>query len=270
MIVWITGASSGLGLHTARQLKLAGLTVVAGARSFEGREGEGEEGYRLPLDVKDEASMDRFVERALSLYGPPDALCCCAGVLTLGACEEYTRREFVDVLETNFLGEALMVSRALPLMRKAGRGKIALFTSINGLLGVPYQGAYTASKHAIEGYAECLRMETAPFGISVCVVEPGDHQSGSQKYRRHARTKDPESPYYADYQKAVSQIAHDEENGSDPDILGKRLARALQRKRLPARLIIGKADQHLAVLLHRLLPARLFSRLLSFYYMRHF
>ena len=109
-------------------------------------------------------------------------------------------------------------------------------------------------------------METSPFGISVCVVEPGDHRSGSAKYRRHAATDDPANPYYEDYQKTVARIDHDETNGSDPDALGRKIARALNRKRLPARLLIASPDQKLAVLLHRLLTKKLFARIMTQYY----
>ena len=156
MIVWVSGASSGLGFHTSLQLKNAGMTVFSGARSYRDQEGEGENGYRLYLDVKEEASMDRFAEQALSLAGPPDVLCCCAGVLTLGACEDYSLQELRDVMETNFFGQAMMIRRVLPLMRANGGGKIVLFSSVNGVLAVPYQGAYTASKHAVEGFADSI------------------------------------------------------------------------------------------------------------------
>ena len=134
------------------------------------------------------------------------------------------------MMETNFFGQAMMIRRVLPLMRENGGGKIVLFSSVNGVLAVPYQGAYTASKHAVEGFAEALRMEVSPFGISVCVVEPGDHRSGSSKYRRHSVTDSPDNPYYQDYQKTVAKIDHDEKNGSDPDHLGRVIARALAEK----------------------------------------
>ena len=266
MIVWVSGASSGLGFHTSLQLKKAGMQVVSGARSYRDREGGAENGHRLYLDVRDEQSMDRFVREALSVYGPPDVLCCCAGVLTLGACEDYTLQELRDVMETNFFGQAMMIKRALPLMRENGGGKIVLFSSVNGVLAVPYQGAYTASKHAVEGFAEALRMEASLFGVSVCVVEPGDHRSGSSKYRRHAATDNPENPYYQDYRRTIGKIDHDEKNGSDPDRLGRTIAGALRKKRLPARLLIASPDQKLAVLLHRLLPKKLFARFLTLYY----
>ena len=111
-----------------------------------------------------------------------------------------------------------------------------------------------------------LRMEASLFGVSVCVVEPGDHRSGSSKYRRHAATDNPENPYYQDYRKTIARIDHDEKNGSDPDRLGRVIAAALQKKHLPARLLIASPDQKLAVLLHRILPKKLFARFLTLYY----
>ena len=161
--VWITGASSGLGLHTAQALVDAGFEVIAGARSFSEKKVAGR--WQLPLDVTDEESIDRFINAALAIAGAPDILINCAGVLILGACESYGRDELLQVLETNFLGQAAMISRVLPMMRKNGKGKIVNFSSINGLLGIPFQGAYVASKHAIEGYSECLALEDSPAGI---------------------------------------------------------------------------------------------------------
>ena len=264
-VVWITGASSGLGLHTARALAEGGFTVIAGARSF-GR-GKAVEGCRcLPLDVTDESSMDAFVREALKIGGTPDALVNCAGMLILGACESYPLEELRQVMETNFFGQAAMISRALPLMREKGHGRIVNFSSINGLLGIPFEGAYTASKHAIEGYSECLALETKDYGIEIMVVEPGDHQSGSQAYRRHSQGITDASPYKAAFDTGTAVIAHDEAHGSDPDILGKKIARALRKKHLPRRLRVAKIDQHFAVILHDLLPTRIFDFIIGGYY----
>lgn len=264
--VWITGASSGLGLHTAQALRKAGFRVIAGARAFESPERRADENC-LPLDVTKQESIDVFVEKALQLAGPPDILINCAGVLVLGPCEGYALDELRQVMETNFFGQAAMIARALPLMRTRGRGRIVNFSSINGLLGVPFQGAYTASKHAVEGYSECLAMECAPFGVEVMLVEPGDHQSGSAAYRRHARAMDgAPSPYAAAFARGCAVIAHDERCGSDPDRLGEKIARTLKKRRLPRRLRIAKGDQRLAVVLHDALPGRLFGKILASYY----
>lgn len=263
--VWITGASSGLGLHTANALREAGFEVVAGARSYSQPEKRPDE-MCLPLDVTSEESMQAFVEEALRLTGAPDAVVHCAGVLNLGACETYTDGEIRQVMETNFFGLTRLLRHTLPLMREKGKGKVVAFSSVNGLLGIPWEGAYTASKHAIEGYLECLRMEVGPFGIEVMVVEPGDHRSGSHVYRRHGLHMTEENPYHAAWQRGISVIAHDEENGSCPERLGKKVAKALQRKHLPAKLCIAKWDQHLAVVLHDVLPVKIFSRFISMYY----
>ena len=263
--VWVTGASSGLGLHTALALKEDGWRVIAGARSFE--DGEEDGMFRLKLDVTDEESVRRFCEKAAEI-APPDALVQCAGMLVLGSCEETSVEEFRRVIDTNYLGMVRMNRTVLPLMRQRGGGKIVLFSSINGLLGIPFQSAYTASKHAIEGYAECLSMEVKPFGIQVMLVEPGDHRSGSDKYRPHAAAMSGSSPYAFEYESSVAVIAHDEHNGSDPDILGRKIARTLDRKRIPFRKRIASPDQHLAVYVHRFLPARLNAYILRSYYIR--
>ena len=263
--VWVTGASSGLGLHTAAALRDDGWRVIAGARSFE--DGEQDGIHRLKLDVTDEESVRRFCERAAGI-AMPDALVQCAGMLVLGSCEETAVEEFRRVMDTNYLGMVRMNREVLPLMREQGGGKIVMFSSINGLMGIPFQSAYTASKHAIEGYAECLMLEAKPFGIQVMLVEPGDHRSGSDKYRPHAAAMSEKSPYAAEYASATAQIHHDETNGSDPDVLGRKIARILDRKRIPLRKRIASPDQHAAVYVHRFLGARINGAILRKYYIR--
>ena len=265
--VWITGASSGLGLHTAMALRDDGWQVIAGARSFNERPDAIPGVTCLPLDVSSEDSVRSFCGKASSA-ALPDALVQCAGMLVLGSCEETETEEFRRVIDTNYLGMVRMNRAVLPLMRKNGGGKIVLFSSINGLLGIPFQSAYTASKHAIEGYAECLSMEVKPFGIQVMLVEPGDHRSGSDKYRPHAAAMDSRSPYAAAYDSAVGRIHHDEMNGSDPDVLGRKIAKTLDRKRIPFRRRIASPDQHLAVYVHRFLGACINAAILRSYYIR--
>lgn len=264
--VWITGASSGLGMHTALALARHQYRVISGARSFENGKNALEGCICLPLDVTREESIDRFVMEALKKYGAPDILINCAGVLNLGACESYAPQEVYRVMETNFLGQVRVISAVLPLMRERKQGRIINFSSINGLMGIPFQGAYTASKHAIEGYSECLQLECRPFGIEIMVVRPGDHQSGSQAYRSHGCGMDENSPYRDAYEKACSVIRWDESHGCNPERLGEKIVKALKKKHLPRTLCVAKFDQHLAVILHDLLPARLFEKIIGSYY----
>ena len=278
--VWVTGASSGLGLHTAMALRDAGWNVIAGSRSF--RNGEAPKAadtqggkpadwsgmHLLPLDVTDAGSVEAFRKAALEIFPEVDALVQCAGMLVLGSCEETAPEEFLRVMNTNFLGMVRMNQAVLPLMRARRSGKIVLFSSINGLLGIPFQNAYTASKHAIEGYAEGLQMEVRPFGIQISLVEPGDHRGGSGRYRPHAAAMGPASPYDGEYRKTTAKSDFDEHHGSDPDVLGAKVAAMLGKRRMPFRRRIASPDQHLAVYVHKFLPARLNERILRSYYLK--
>ena len=272
--VWMVGASSGLGLATAQAFAGDGWLVVAGARSFgeskQGMDGlrPGEKVHLLPLDVTKEESCKQFVEKALEISDRVDVLCYAAGLLVLGSCEETTEDEYEKVMQTNFLGMTRMVSLALPFMRGQGQGKIVLFSSLNGLLGIPFQSAYTAAKHAMEGYAQCLSMEVRPFGIQVSVVEPGDHKGGSSRCRLRAGGIEAESPYEREYESACQIIHRDESNGLAPQNLGKKVLRNVNRSKMRYYLRVAGIDQRAAVWLQRLLPPAFFSALLRGYYVK--
>lgn len=266
MIAWVTGASSGLGFHIALALREAGYTVIAGARSFRAEEMVGI--HHLPLDVTDPRSVETFAREALALFPSVDAVVHCAGILNLGSCEEMTAEEYAAVMNTDFLGVVRVNQAALPLMRERGQGRIVMLSSINGLLGVPFQSAYTAAKHAMEGYAECLQQEVRCHGIQVCLIEPGDHQGGSAKYRAHAAAMGDASPYAAAYGSTVQVIDHDERCGGDPVKLARRVARLVAKKHMPFRRVIAAPDQRLMAHLHGLIPQRLLNRVLELYYFR--
>ena len=202
--VWIIGGSSGLGLATAKAFEKDGWLVVSGARSF--GETAAADGIReLHLDVTDAQSRAAFVQNAFAISQRMDALVYCAAILILSPCELTSQDEYARVIQTNFLGMTAFVSAVLPAMRKQQSGKIVLFSSINGLLGIPFQSAYVASKHAVEGYAECLAMECRSMGIQVSLVEPGDHAGGSQRTRLSA-SLDASSPYGAAFASAAAKI----------------------------------------------------------------
>lgn len=261
---WITGASSGLGLYTARALVAAGYRTVAGARSFQGLEGMEEQGHRLYLDVTDPDSVESFCRRALALTGPPDVLLNCAAVLVMGPCEAYQPSELRGVMDVLFFGMAAMVTRVLPLMRQKGAGTIVNFSSVNGLLSTPMQGVYSAGKHAVEGYSEALAMEVREHNIRVMLVEPGDHQGGQSKYRMTAQGVT--DAYRHALLRVSAVIAHDERTGLSPEKLALRVVRALGQRNPPFRLRVASPGQHMAIILHDLLPSSLFLRLLSLYY----
>lgn len=263
---WILGASSGLGLATALAFARAGWLVVAGARSFAAPQKEEDGLHRLPLDVTNEESCEAFAREALALNSRVDVLCYAAGLLSLGPCEETETDRYERVMQTNFLGMTRMVGKVLPVMRRQGFGKLVLFSSLNGVIGVPFQSAYTASKHAIEGYAQCLAMETKPFGISVCVVQPGDHQGGSQAYR--LALDGLQGAYATEYASACETIHRDEAGGLSPQALGRKVVRQVSRPRPRFHLRVARLDQRAACWLHGLLPPRWFFAVLRAYYVK--
>lgn len=269
-VVLVVGASSGLGYAIARHLAAEGFRTYAAARSFskENVAKAPPDGCTLLyLDVGDAASVEAAVNAVQAEEGRIDALVNCAAILTLGACEEIATGELAAVLDTNMLGNVRVMQAVLPIMRAQGKGRIVQFSSLNGRFAVPFQGAYTASKHALEGWCEALAMEVSPFGISVTLMEPGDCRSGSQTYRRHAGgTQKQTSPYRARYDAAVAHIDHDERTGMDPLRVARAVARTLRRKQAPMRVVVARIDQRLALWLHGLLPGRLFARIIAWYY----
>ncbi|NLX82321.1 MAG: SDR family NAD(P)-dependent oxidoreductase [Clostridiales bacterium] len=263
-LVWMSGASSGLGKAACDALSQTGWTVVAGARSFAKREGRQGSVHYLALDVQDADSVRDFCARAFELYGPPQALINAAGILIFGPAEETSLSEYEAVMDTVLMGTIRFTQAALPYLRQQPGGKIVMVSSVNGLMPTPFQSAYVAAKHALEGYSECLMLETAAQGIQVMLVEPGDHAGGSGKYRTSAQTVSP--LYEAAFTRAREVILKDEAQGGSPLAFGRKLARVMDRRRLPARLRVTTLKETAAIVLHDVLPGRLFQKFLRDYY----
>ncbi|MDD3920623.1 MAG: SDR family NAD(P)-dependent oxidoreductase [Eubacteriales bacterium] len=261
--VWIIGGSSGLGLATAKAFAADDWFVISGARSFNAPRQNGPI-YELHLDVTDRQSRAAFVEDAFAMRPRVDVLVYCAAILKMAPCELTSYDDYSRVMQTNFLGMTDFVSMVLPKMRAQKAGKIVLFSSLNGLFGIPFQSAYVASKHAVEGYAECLALECGADGIQVSLIEPGDHSGGSQRCRLTEPVGEG-SPYAQFYASAVRKIKSDEDKGLSPDRLGAKVLRNVNRKRMRFRVRIAKADQKTAAILHDALPG-LNKRILRDYY----
>ena len=135
-------------------------------------------------------------------------------------CGNISIQEFEQIMNINLIGTVRMCKAVLPYMRNRKSGLIINFSSIMGLLAIPFQCAYSASKFAIEGFSEALSLETKDFGINVVIVEPTDHKSGSQKYRPHAKAATSEDSPYRDLFKIVTEkIEYDESHGDEPENL---------------------------------------------------
>ncbi len=170
-MVLITGASSGIGRTTAELLAGQGLRVFGTSRKPEMIRQQNF--TMLPLDVCSDESVAACLNQVVEQAGHPDILINNAGYMLFGALEETTVEEAKAEFETNFFGLCRITAAVLPAMRERRAGQIINISSIAGLLGSPYHGFYSASKHAVEGYSESLRYELKPFNIAVSLVEPG-------------------------------------------------------------------------------------------------
>jgi NAD(P)-dependent dehydrogenase (short-subunit alcohol dehydrogenase family) len=266
----VAGASSGLGLAVARGLAGEGHTVYAGARSFRepSEESVGAAGGVMKksfLDVTDDASVARFIDGAVRDAGQIDVLVNCAALIILGAVEDLTMEELGRVMDTNFMGTVRACRRVLPHMRVQGRGLIVNFSSGAGLIGIPFQGAYCASKSAIEGFSETLRWEVKTRGIDVVIVEPGDNNAGSEKYRLHAQNAGAESPYAEDFRTVTQKIASDEANGAGPEAVAKTVCRIVEARRPRIRYRVFRLMENLLPL-KQMLPTGIVEAVFFGYY----
>ncbi len=170
----VTGASAGIGESTAERLHRAGFEVYAGARRVDRMAGLAAQGIHVSaLDVTDDDSMTAFVARVLDEQDRIDVLVNNAGYGSYGSVEDVPLAEARRQLEVNVFGLARLTQLVLPVMRRARSGRIVNVSSVGGRFGEPLGAWYHASKFAVEGFSDSLRLELADFGIQVVVVQPG-------------------------------------------------------------------------------------------------
>ena len=253
-VVLVTGASSGLGKACADLLDQRGWEVVGASRRGTGGSWTG-----LVMDVDDDEMVRRGVDGVVTTHGRLDAVVAAAGWGLAGPVEETPIADAKAQLETNLWGVVRVVQAALPHMRRQGGGRLLLVGSIGGAIGLPFQTFYSVSKFALEGYAEALAYEVAPFNVQVSVIEPGNFATGFTTVRRDVDLA-PDSPYRAASVKAISQMVRDERGGADPRAVADLVVRLLDAKRVPRRVTVGKLDERAGVLAKRLLPFSIFER----------
>jgi NAD(P)-dependent dehydrogenase (short-subunit alcohol dehydrogenase family) len=177
--ILITGCSSGIGLCVAQGLRQRGYRVFATARQPQDISRLQQLGLEsLQLDLADSHSIHHAVDEILTRSdGRLDALFNNGAYGQAGAVEDLSREVLRAQFETNLFGAVELTNRIIPVMRKQGCGRIIMNSSVLGLVALPYRGAYSASKFALEGLADTLRLELAGSGISVSLIEPGPIKS---------------------------------------------------------------------------------------------
>jgi NADP-dependent 3-hydroxy acid dehydrogenase YdfG len=263
-VVLITGISSGFGKATAEVLSSKEYTVYGFSRKQE-NDLTGKI-KTLRADVTDVVSIKKAVAMLIEKEGHIDVLINNAGMGISGSIEDSSAEDISLQMDTNFLGYVNMIQAVLPAMRKQNGGTIINTSSIGGLMGLPYQGFYSASKYAIEGLSEALRMELMPFKIKVIVIQPGDFFTNFTANRKPSVKSSSDSAYETQFRKTLSVIEKDEKGGLSPDFLARKIARILEQKNPCSHYVIATLEQKFAVVLKQLLPGSWFSKILSSHY----
>lgn len=262
-VILITGISSGFGKYTSSYLAGKGYRVYGTCRNA----CEYDPLVKMiNMDVTDLNAVKSCVKQVLEAEGRIDVLINNAGMHTGGAIEVAPYQDIRLQIETNVIGALNLIKEVLPALRKQGNGTIMNISSIGGLMGLPFQGIYSAGKFAIEGISEVLRMELRQFNIKVIVINPGDFHTKNTINRKSFLAPDPDKVYDEQFRKTISIIESDENGGWKPEIMARRIYKILGKKRPSNRYVIASFEQKLAVWLKRILPGSWFDAILRGHY----
>jgi NAD(P)-dependent dehydrogenase (short-subunit alcohol dehydrogenase family) len=264
----VTGSSSGFGMLCAVELAKAGFEVISTMRNLD----KAEKLLKLAdehdvsdlihlhlLDVTSQDSVQSFSEY-ITRFSHVDVLVNNAGFALGGFCEELSLEEYRLQFETNVFGVIAVTQAVLPIMRKNRNGRIINMSSISGKFGFPGLSPYTASKHALEGYSESLRLELKPFGIDVVLVEPGSYQTNIWSSIDNM-TINRESPYHFYMEALLKDIESGKGRHGNPLDVARLVAKIASQPKTPKlRYQIGKGVKFSLFLKH-LLPWNLLEKI---------
>ncbi|MBP1639020.1 MAG: oxidoreductase [Bacteroidetes bacterium] len=262
-VILITGATSGLGKACAEYLSARGLIVYGTGRRAMPETGTVK---HLQMDVTDQDSVKLAVKKVIAEQGHIDVVVNNAGMGIGGAAELATVDEIRLQMRTNFMGTVHVCSAVLPYMRQNGGGTIINVSSIGGVMGLPFQAYYSASKFAVEGYSEALSLEVKPFKVKVCLIEPGDFATGFTASRIVSEPTQNSKDYGVQFEKALKNIEKEEQNGLKPEHLAKVVYRIVNSKRPKFRYKVGNLLQVGFAKSKAWVPSRAYQFLLRVFY----
>lgn len=265
----VTGSSSGFGLLCVIELAKNGFQVIATMRdpsraasllSIAKEEQLTDNIQIATLDVTSTASNAAF-KKVIAQLNSIDVLVNNAGLAVGGFCEELSIEDYRNQFETNFFGVISVTKAVLPFMRAHGQGRIINLSSISGRIGFPGLSPYTASKHALEGFSESLRLEVKPFGIDVVLIEPGSYKTNI--WGSIDRVKIREDSVYHSYLLALqNQIESGKSNHGQPEEVARLVAQIAREVPSPKlRYQIGKGVKT-NILAKTLLPWKVFESII--------
>lgn len=264
--VLVSGASSGFGALIARGLVAAGHTVVGTSRRATQPASISPGEYtQAQLDVDCDNSVQQFKEHLHTLGFTPDVLILNAGFGVSGSLEETSTATAKRQFETNFFGVHRMINAFLPLLRQQSDARVIVIGSLAGIFGIPFQGMYCASKFALEGYVETLRMEAGIFGVQVCLVQPGDYRTAFTE-NRDLPAAAPDSPYQPVLDQTLAIIAGHEREGGDPQVVADKVVALVTQRKLKTRYPLGSFVERSIAAMAGVLPDALLQSVLRSVY----
>lgn len=265
-VVLVTGASSGIGAACARRLEAEGYRVYGTSRRAFGESNDGVQ--MLQVDVASDASVQEAVARVLEREGRIDALVNNAGYGLTGAVEHTSIEEAKALFDVNFFGYVRMARAVLPDMRRRRRGLVVNVGSLGGLIGLPFQATYSATKFALEGWAEGLALEVAQDGINVVVVEPSDMATGFTRNRQVAAemAKHSTDPLAQRTLDVMAIVERDESGGPSPEQVAACISKIFRTRSPRLRYRVGSFVQCHSATLRSWLPQWAFQWVIGSYY----
>ncbi|MEM9952293.1 MAG: SDR family oxidoreductase [Chloroflexota bacterium] len=261
--VFISGATSGIGLATAKQLLAEGWIVYAGGLDSDDFSVLRDGIRRLPFDITDEQAVENAFSQLASEIGRLDALVNNAGIQLSGPIEGLSMAQIRQQMEVNLFGHVQVTKATLPLLRKASSARIVNVSSLMGQVTMPMLGAYSMSKHALEAFSDVLRIELASSGIHVAVVEPGAIKTpmSNHAYDGLVRVRD-NSPaeiqerYKAYFDGMLKTLQSQQTTATSPETIAKVIVHALTNQHPKARYAIGMDVKGLSTI-RKIIPERL-------------
>jgi len=255
-IALVTGASSGIGLVTARALAAAGYRVFGTSRrAMPARDGI----TMLVCDVRSDASVQAMAASLLEQTGRIDLLVNNAGIGLLGAAEESSIAQAQALFDVNVFGVARVINALLPTMRAQQSGRIINMSSVLGLIPSPYNAYYAASKHALEGYTESLDHEVRALGIRALLVQPGVTRTAFEE--NLSRADQPIAFYAAERQRSEALMRQWVSIGDAPEVVAASVLEAARARRPKLRYSAGKQSRQVRAL-RRFMPERMVDAIL--------
>ena len=263
-VILITGASSGFGRVIAEKLSKEGNIVYGTSRNPENYP-KPKKYKLLKFDITSFVESENIVKKIVNENKRIDVLINNAGIGFTGPIEEISIKDVKRVFDTNFFGHIDVVQSVLPIMRKNKSGLLINITSIAGYQGIPFGSIYSSSKASMEHLGEALSMELNQFGIKVVNIAPGDYKTEIIN-NRYDSNLEKNSPYYDLYRKCIEEWSLNMSKSRNPVEIANLVNKIIKSRNPRIHYIIGPFLQKFSVYLKKILPEKIYQRLLMNHY----